>query len=153
MFSRALQLSDTKKLERKAFAITWLDTHGFNVGYLLVGFEYFQDGFAQKVNQSGPIVDQDRTRRALSNKLLNLFSSPFRHREKPKKLEKRQKYLSTLGKPVPIRSESRPRVGQDRTQQALSNGLFSFLSTPFQHREKPEMLQENRRKLRKSPSD
>jgi hypothetical protein len=43
------------------------------VRYLLVGFEYFQSGLAQEVNQ-------DRTRRALSNGLFTFLSTPFQHK-------------------------------------------------------------------------
>ncbi len=43
----------------------------------------------------------------------------------------------------PIRPRSGPRVDQDRTRRALSDGLFIFLSGPFHHSEKPEILPEN----------
>jgi hypothetical protein len=59
-----------------------------NVGYLLAGFEYFQGGFAHEVDQSGPRVDQDRTRRALSDGLFTFLLRPYYHRENPKILQK-----------------------------------------------------------------
>jgi hypothetical protein len=39
--------------------------------------------FAQKVNQSRPTVEPDRTGRALSDGLLIFFFRPFLHGEKP----------------------------------------------------------------------
>jgi hypothetical protein len=55
-----------------------------------------------------------------------------------------------------IRKASEPEwtnSGQDRTQQALSNGLFTYSSSLFYHRENPKILQENWRKPQKSPLD
>jgi hypothetical protein len=43
-----------------------LSTNHFHVGYLLVGF-------VQEVNQSGPRVDQDKTRGALPSGLFTFF--------------------------------------------------------------------------------
>ncbi len=60
----------------------------------MVRFEYFQGRFAQEADQSGPRVDQDRTRRALSDGLLIFFVRPSLTGEKPKILPNR---------PVPFR--------------------------------------------------
>jgi hypothetical protein len=50
---------------------------------------YFQDRFVYKGDQSESRVDQDRTRRALSNGLLIFFTRPPITGEKPKLLSKR----------------------------------------------------------------
>jgi hypothetical protein len=41
-----------------------------DVGYLRSGFEYFLNGFAQRLDQVRPTLHQDRARRALSDALL-----------------------------------------------------------------------------------
>ena len=60
----------------------------FNVGYLMARFEYFQGRFAQEADQSGPRVDQDRTRRALSDARITFSKRPFHLWEKPEFLPK-----------------------------------------------------------------
>ncbi len=59
-----------------------------DVGYLTGGFEYFQGRFAWELDQVRPKVDQDRTRRALSNALFTFSKRPPLTGEKPKILLK-----------------------------------------------------------------
>ena len=59
-----------------------------HVGYLSSGFEYFLNGFAHTLDQVRPTLDQDTTRRALSNALLFFLETPCHPEEKPKILQK-----------------------------------------------------------------
>lgn len=66
-------------------------------------------------------MDQDRTRRVLSDGLITFLSRPFHLREKPEIPQKQiQQTLSMFQQAVPIRPESRSTTDSDRFRRALS---------------------------------
>ena len=80
------------------------------VGYLGSGFAYFRLGFAQKGDQRRSKMDQDRTRRALSNALFTYSPTLSQTPEKSKILSKNNEKNNThLVKPTTIRPLRGPK--------------------------------------------
>ena len=94
------------------------------------------------------MIPRDRTRRALSNRLL---FSPYNSSQPVQNCKKLLKTYGCQEKLVAICPQTRPKPMNetliDRAQRALWNALFTFSLAPMQTREKPQILQKNDEKI------